>query len=154
MNSSLKVTLFVILFEMTNAGCSQTPEGAPVSTQVVDVALDTIAIASGKAYAVSGSPHTGGVNTRMELNVLGLMTCHTATSRNVFFEILNDEKKTLASGALNANWQAILNANLTTGQRYLVILKSERSGKSLGQFSLLYSGIAPWQIQVTALCPS
>lgn len=101
-----------------------------------------------------GALATGGVNTRIELNVLGFMTCHTATSRNVFFEILNDEKKTLASGAFNANWQAILNANLTTGQRYLVILKSERSGKSLEPFSLLYSGIAPWQIQVTARCPS
>jgi hypothetical protein len=136
------------------AGCSHSPEGAPVSTQVANVAKDTIAIASGKAYAVSSLPQKlSGISTRIELMVLGIMTCSTVVSQNFFFEIVNEEKKVLASGGFNANWQAIFNANLVSGKHYIVRLKLERTGESLEDFTFLYSGVAPWQIQVTARCP-
>jgi hypothetical protein len=116
--------------------------------------METIAIASGKAYAVTSLPdNQTGIYTRIELMVLGFMTCNRVVSRNVFFEIVNEEKKVLASGGFNANWQAIFNANLVSGQRYIVILKLERTGESLEDFTFLYSGAAPWQIQVTARCP-
>jgi hypothetical protein len=136
-------------------GCSHTPEGAPVSTQVADVAKDTIAIASGKAYAVSELPTKQiGVYTRIELMVLGLMACSKVVSKNVYFEIASDEKKIIASGAFNGNWQSIVNAHLASGQHYNLSLKLERTGKPLEEFDFLYSGAAPWQIQVTAQCPS
>ena len=151
----MKLFLKILLLVKLIVGCSHSPEGAPVSTQVANVAKDSIAIASGKAYAVSSLPHNqAGILTRIELMVLGLTTCATVVSRNILFEIVNQEKKVLASGGFNANWQAVVNANLVSGHRHIVMLKSERTGKSLEQFSFLYSGTAPWQIQLTAQCPS
>ena len=85
-------------------GCSHTPEGAPVSTQVANVTKNSIAIAARKAYAVSSLPHNQtGISTRIELMVLGSMTCNTVVSRNILFEIVNDGRKALASGAFTSN---------------------------------------------------
>lgn len=99
-------------------------------------------------------PKQIGVYTRIELMVLGLMACNKLVSKNVYFEIVSDEKKIIASGSFKDNWHSIVNALLTSGQHYNLFLKLERTAEALEEFNVFYSGAAPWQIQVTARCPS
>ncbi|MEY3903649.1 MAG: hypothetical protein RL189_2955 [Pseudomonadota bacterium] len=149
--------LIVFAGAISISGCTSVPKGTPASTQAYNAAADATAIlgaVSGEKLKIQGRNPDAGVvaSTRVEIFVTGLMDCVSVAPGDVIFEFSNESAETLTFGAISKNWDVVSAALLRQKETYRVRLKSQRTGATIAEKTMAYTGDAPWKIFLPASC--
>ena len=149
--------LIVFAGAISISGCTSVPKGTPASTQAYNAAADATAIlgaVSGERLQILGRNPDAGVaaSTRVEIVVTGVMDCVYLAPDDVVFELSNQTAETLTFGSFSKKWDAVSAAILKEKEAYQIKLKSQRTGATIIQKTIAFSGEAPWKIVLTANC--
>ena len=142
-------------------GCTSSPKGAPTSELAAKATYDTIALAgiasNGHTAVLPHHDEEVAKSTRVEIKVLGMLDCPILLPATTNFELTSAQtdplvSETLYFGGFNSLWQNVGAAQLKNGTTYILLIKSQRTGKVIGNYPLHYHGDAPWRISVKGNC--
>ena len=136
------------------ASCISTPKGTPAATRISNAAAVAVAISTGTRTTAAPDSTGTGVSTRIEIFILGVMSCAAISNRDAIVELTDNASNILASITLSDKWQGVTAAIIQKGQTYRAKLKSQRNGVILSEVSATYAGDAPWNLFVDANCPN
>ena len=137
--------------------CVSHPKGTPTSVVAADNAAVGFNLASGGGRVVPLSPGAG-INdkeiersTRIHVSVLNLRSCLGAHYKDTLVQVFKEEKM-LATLELSEQWKGILVLPISAGSNYKFLILNQRNQKLFGSASTVYSGGAPWDVQIQGEC--
>lgn len=137
------------------SACTSFPKGTPAATKAYSAAADTTAILGSVNTEKLQRPNPDAsvaASTRVEIFVTGLMDCVSVAPSDAAFELSNETAGTLTFGAISKNWDVVSAALLKPKATYRISVKSQRTGATIAEKTMAYSGEAPWKIFLPGSC--